>query len=474
MLNFFLSLFNKKTYSLGAFQNPEDIRDIHISSVQAPVTIPSSYKSDISMLDVENQKAHGTCVGQAITKLVEFYWYRRFKSLTKLSARSLYIRSKALDGIPNLQGTIPRVAANVVVKEGIATDTFVPDNNDLSYTDYMAFNIDDSVKANMGSQKLPGYVFVTPTFQEIKQAIYQNGVVTGSLPVDNNWFLGVIKRVFDIIGYHYTLWYGYDEYGIYARNSWGTGWVGKALNLVIPQGDFYFLWADYQDRARDIIAFTDIPKEILENVKKVRYQFTSTMNLGDKSNAVLELQKRLGEEGLWPITSQKTGYYGTVTAEAVYKYQTKYKVAPQTVLDELLGRTCGPATIKELNKNTMTSKIDLWCEATKEHEGYFAGSRSFRNNNPGNIKYIGQKSATGQDKDGFCIFPDYETGYNELKNMFIRACLGNSRVYKPEMTLLDFYKVYAPSSDNNNPQIYAQFVAKRIGVDITTQIKTLI
>jgi len=468
MFNFLQSLFKKNEYSLGAFANPEDIRDIHISAVQLPKQIPTTYKSDISMLQVENQMAHGTCVGQAISKLVEFYIERKGQTIPQnLSARSLYIRSKAQDGIPNLQGTIPRVAANVLIKEGIAPDTLVPDDNTLSYGNYMSFSIDPIIKENMAIRKLPGYVAVTPTFEDVKQAIYQNGVVTGSLPVDTNWFYGVIKRVGEIVGYHYTLWYGYDEKGIFFRNSWGDMWGNK--------GDSYFLWADYQDKARDIIAFADIPKEILENVKKVKYQFTKGMGIGDKSNDVLELQKRLDSEGLWPITTPKTGYYGSTTAEAVYKYQTKYKVAPQSILDDLLGRVCGSATIKELNKSTgMTSKIDLWCKATQEHEGYFAGSRSFRNNNPGNLKYIGQKSATGKDSGGFCIFPDYETGYNELKNMFTRACLGNSRVYKPEMTLLDFYKLYAPSSDDNNPLIYAQFVAKRIGVDITTQIKTLI
>lgn len=466
MFNFLQSLFKKNEYSLGAFQNPEDIRDIHISSVQLPKQIPTSYKSDLSMLQVENQLAHGTCVGQAISKLVEFYIERKGQQLTqKLSARSLYIRAKAQDGIPNLQGTIPRVAANVLVKEGIAPDWLVPDDNSLPYEQYMSITIDPKI---METGKLPGYVAVTPTFEDVKQAIYQNGVVTGSLPVDTNWFNGIIKRVREIIGYHYTLWYGYDEKGIFFRNSWGDKWGNN--------GDSYFLWEDYGYRARDIIAFTDIPKEILENVKKVKYQFIGTMRVGDKWNAVLELQKRLDEEGLWPITAPKTGYYGAVTAEAVYKYQTKYKLAPQDVLDDLLGRTCGPATIKQLNKTntTMDSKIDLWCKATQEHEGYFKGSRSFRNNNPGNLKYVGQATATGADEKGFCIFPDYESGYNALKNMFTRACLGNSKVYKPEMTLLDFYNKYAPSSDDNNPLIYAQFVAKRIGVDITTQIKTLI
>lgn len=466
MFNFLQSLFKKKEYSLGCFPNHEDIRDIHISSVQVPVSIPLTYKTDISMLDVENQMAHGTCVGQAVSKLVEMYLERRGQTIpVKLSARSLYVRSKAQDGIPNLQGTIPRVTANVLIKEGIAPDWLVPDDNTLPYDKYMSIDIDATVKEIMDTRKLAGYVAVSSIFDDVKQAIYQNGAVTASLPVDANWFSGLIKRPYNVIGYHYVLLTGYDQKGIFFRNSWGDTWGDK--------GDSYFVWDDYSDKIRDIIAFTDIPKDILDNVKKVQYQFSKTMKLGDKSNDVLELQKRLESEGLWPITSPKTGYYGLVTSEMVYKYQMKYKVALIDVLFNLRGRSCGPATIKELNKNTMTSKIELWIEAIKKHEGYFAGSRSFRNNNIGNLRYVGQKTAIGKDKEGFCIFPDYETGYNELKNMLLRACLGNSRVYSPEDTILSFYEKYAPSFENDT-NAYAVYVAKQLGVDITTKIKTLI
>jgi len=135
-----------------------------------------------------------------------------------------------------------------------------------------------------------------------------------------------------------------------------------------------------------------------------------------------------------------------------------------------------------LLKSYMTiSKLDNWAEAIKEHEGWFSpstsypnGSKSFRNNNPGNLRYVGQLSATGADKTGFCIFPDYATGLEALKTMLRNAGSGKSRVYHKEMTLLDFFKVYAPSFDDNNPERYAGFVAERIGVSINTQINTLI
>jgi len=102
------------------------------------------------------------------------------------------------------------------------------------------------------------------------------------------------------------------------------------------------------------------------------------------------------------------------------------------------------------------------------------GTRSWRNNSPGNIKFVGQGSAIGQDKGGFCIFPSYEVGFQALSNMIKRAASGESKVYKPNMTFVQFFNVYAPSSDKNDPDQYARVVAKACGVAITTEIRELI
>ena len=45
------------------------------------------------------------------------------------------------------------------------------------------------------------------------------------------------------------------------------------------------------------------------------------------------------------------------------------------------------------------------------------------------------------------------------------AAEGKMKSYKPTMTLLQFFSTYAPSSDNNDPAIYAKAVAKKLGVD---------
>ena len=114
-----------------------------------------------------------------------------------------------------------------------------------------------------------------------------------------------------------------------------------------------------------------------------------------------------------------------------------------------------------------SNKLDLWCEAAKKMEG-----AKPERNNPGNLRFRGQLYAVNDN--GFCKFDTYQHGYNALRNLFYNACTGKSLVYKPDMTLYQFYEFYAPSSDGNNPKHYAEFVAGIIGVPPTTQIKYLL
>lgn len=135
-------------------------------------------------------------------------------------------------------------------------------------------------------------------------------------------------------------------------------------------------------------------------------------------------------------------------------------------------------TVKEVDKPIKKSDITigLFCLQIQSFEGYYEGSRSFRNCNPGNLKWRnGMELAIGQDKDNFAIFSCYKDGFLALKNKIYNACIGKSTVYRPEDTLLQFFKKYAPSFDGNYPEKYAQYVAKKLNVEYKTfQIKDLL
>lgn len=82
---------------------------------------------------------------------------------------------------------------------------------------------------------------------------------------------------------------------------------------------------------------------------------------------VIWLQDVLKYEGLFPANVDSSGYYGAVTAKAVLAFQKKYKVAPDSELDPLQGRTVGPKTRQQLNKlNTSSGVSGLTITMNKE------------------------------------------------------------------------------------------------------------
>ena len=115
----------------------------------------------------------------------------------------------------------------------------------------------------------------------------------------------------------------------------------------------------------------------------------------------------------------------------------------------------------ELMPKTIYDRI---AQAIMQFEGYFVGSLSYRNNNPGNLRFAGQAGTVGQDANGFAIFQNFQDGYDALIDQLRLAFTGASRVYKPSMSLYEFFATYAPAKDSNHPKEYAEFVAQQLGV----------
>jgi hypothetical protein len=126
--------------------------------------------------------------------------------------------------------------------------------------------------------------------------------------------------------------------------------------------------------------------------------------------------------------------------------------------------------------DSANSLLDKWAEAIKRFEGWTTSSLSFRNNNPGNLRpsiepWQGQ---IGVDSNHFVIFDSYDNGIRALKMSLFNAATGKSRIYHPSDSLYDFFDRYAPTSDNNYPRRYAEFVAAQLNVDPNIQISQLV
>ena len=95
--------------------------------------------------------------------------------------------------------------------------------------------------------------------------------------------------------------------------------------------------------------------------------------------------------------------------------------------------------------------------------------RSLRNFNPGNLRKWGDQPI----EDGFAVFETPEAGFDALLGQLNRYKTGKTPGTSPDMTLYEAMEKYAPSSDNNNPKSYAEFIAKNLGIDPNTAIKDI-
>ena len=110
--------------------------------------------------------------------------------------------------------------------------------------------------------------------------------------------------------------------------------------------------------------------------------------------------------------------------------------------------------------------INTVAQTIQQVEGYYPGSVSYTNNNPGNLKYAGQAGAT-LGANGFAVFSSYDAGYQALVNQInLDASRGQ--------TIAQFTSIYAPAADNNNPTSYAQTIANAAGLSVNDPLSEAI
>lgn len=96
-------------------------------------------------------------------------------------------------------------------------------------------------------------------------------------------------------------------------------------------------------------------------------------------------------------------------------------------------------------------------KAHQQHEGWYPGSKSYRQNNPGNLR--GPNGV-------FETFTTYEAGFGALcydlqRKIFgeagsiLRYRNGTGKRYE-ELVFQEYVAIYAPSADNNNPVRYCE------------------
>ena len=153
--------------------------------------------------------------------------------------------------------------------------------------------------------------------------------------------------------------------------------------------------------------------------------------------------------------------------------------APTVLSEPCLPQLC--FIISENESKMITNDLLKLARAMAEYEGWDfdganpedpkAGSRAWRNHNPGNLKKSPFAIAT---RDDFAVFINDETGFYALVWDIWQKAHGNTSTdLTGESSIYEFLKVYSGESDDEADR-YARFVEKRTGILMSTPLRVLV
>jgi len=86
-----------------------------------------------------------------------------------------------------------------------------------------------------------------------------------------------------------------------------------------------------------------------------------------------------------------------------------------------------------------------------------------RNNNPVNLKYAGQREASGKSPEGFAVFPSPAAGWRAAHSQIALDAVRNH-------TIRSFIFKFAPPEENDTNE-YLEFVCKELAVSPEEELR---
>lgn len=290
------------------------------------------------IIKVDDQGLSLSCVGQAFSKYAEILNFAETKKQVNISARDVYSRIF----IPPTGGAYLRSGAALLARRGAAEEYLVPSGPEEVLM--REVRDDSEVEANAKIYKAREYAAVAPNIDEIANAVKrQNGLVIGVIGSNEGWQSSVPRppEKYERMWGHSFLILGAKRINgiktIYGPNSWGEDW-GQHKGFVYITEEYFH--TGYVFHGYTVV---DLPNPETGHI------FLRDLIYRERSQEVKFLQDVLKIEGTFPKSVLSTGYYGSITAQAVYDFQVKHNVADRAELDELGGRRVGPKTRGRLN-----------------------------------------------------------------------------------------------------------------------------
>jgi hypothetical protein len=346
----------------GALPRRPDVRDypfspLEIAEATAPFNWQTGYDVEadlVAKLTVKDQGQSGSCGGQAFAAYGQALRIAYAKDAAERSAKFLY--SQVYVPVPG-GGSSDRELARIAQGQGFGLEkdvsSYMGGNPPVTPTEAFmerAQDITGLARIDAAKDKISfAYAFPTINLDSVAQACAASkGIVLGLRGSNNGTWLDVSPKPpsYAPAGLTNSPWSHYvyggkpkiynGKKGIWILNSWGVD---------VGIGGWQFLDEDYFASGAVwgaiVLIYNPSPSA------RPTHSFMRNIPMGEQSAEVLALQQVLAYDGEFNLAP--TGYFGSITAQAVLKYQIKNVVADATTLAELGGHNVGPATRKVLN-----------------------------------------------------------------------------------------------------------------------------
>lgn len=222
----------------GVEKDPFDGRDFSAGAIYTALgatTNPKTLDLRGDLPSVRNQGSRGTCAAHAGSTIKEYQERQDTGYRGKFSPEFIYFYRA---NKPNT-GMFSRDVMKILAERGCCTEATLPYQSKEANA---ATEIPKAAETEALGYKIAEYARVN-TIEELKTALYQNGVCYISFPVYDTRPEFWRKKTPDskLVGGHAVCVVGYDDRGFIIRNSWGTSF-GENGYVWYPYNDFGQHW----------------------------------------------------------------------------------------------------------------------------------------------------------------------------------------------------------------------------------------
>lgn len=299
--------------SFGGIERVQQQTDVLIGSFAGIESTPENYNTEIIGTGIiENQNQTPSCGAHAGASLKN-----TLEDGFRGSPEYLWKAMRLVDKLSPDDGSNMLTIMERLSNRGICPFNDMPNNSLVSNAEYADPSTLTS-QMDKDAHRIGTYGFTfNPTFQQIKDAIYQHKAVILLLRVGAEFWtaengiaswqekdiLPLDPNRAQITSGHFVTAKAFDKDFIYFQNEWSDSWGKKGWG---------YFGEDYAYRV------AEMGSQIHENAK---YIFTKVLRFGMKSFDVAQLQKVLNSQG---STLLVDGQFGNKTMIAVQLFQTKH------------------------------------------------------------------------------------------------------------------------------------------------------